>query len=172
MADPRLDNPQAPEADGVPRASAHAQSPSWAGRVLAPPWWWGTRPGRLGVFTVILGAVLGAVITVAAGRDPGLVLGVFLVVATVIAAFVVRPRAAYLVIPVPALAYVAAALVAGLIHDRARDTTHTLLALSAIQWIASGFLAMVTATAVAVVVTAARWLLSRRPGSRASSGNS
>jgi hypothetical protein len=162
MADPRLDNPESPEADDVPRTADQGQSPSWAGRVLAPPWWWGTRPGALGVFTVILGAMLGAVITVAAGRDPGVVLGIFLVAATVIAAFVVRPRAAYQVVPVPALAYVAAAIVAGLIHDRARDTTHTLLALSAIQWIASGFLAMVTATAVALVVTAGRWLLARR----------
>jgi hypothetical protein len=162
MADSRLDNPQSHDADDDPGASGQGESPSWAGRVLAPPWWWGTRPGRLGVFTVVLGALLGAVITVVAGRDPGLVLGIFLVIATVIAAFVVRPRAAYLVIPVPALAYVVVAIVAGLIHDRARDTTHTLLALSAIQWIASGFFAMVTATAVAVVITVARWLLARR----------
>jgi hypothetical protein len=162
MADPRLDNPQSREADDAPGAAGQGQSSSWAGRALAPPWWWGTRPGRLGVLTVILGALAGAVITAVAGHDPGLVLGIFLVVATLIAAFVVRPRAAYLVIPVPALAYVLAAIVAGLIHDRARDTTHTLLALNAIQWIASGFLAMVTATAVAVVVAGARWLVARR----------
>jgi hypothetical protein len=164
MADPRLDNPQSRKADDVPRASDPRQSASWTGRVLAPPWWWGTRPGRLGVFTVILGALLGAVITVVAGRDPGLLLGVFLVVATVIAAFVVRPRAAYLVIPVPALAYVAAAIVAGLIHDRASDTTHTLLAVNAVQWIASGFFAMIAATAVAMLVATTRWLLARRAG--------
>lgn len=164
MADPRLDNPQSREPDDAPRAPGQAQSPSWAGRVLAPPWWWGNRPGRLGVYTVVLGALLGAVITVVAGHDPGLVLGIFLVAATLIAAFVVRPRAAYLIIPVPALSYLAVAVVAGLIHDRARDTTHTLLALNAIQWIASGFLAMVTATAVAVLIAAARWLVARRAG--------
>lgn len=165
MAEPRLDNPHSRNAADAQKADNSAQPDSWIGRLLAPPWWWGSRPGRLGVLTVILGAMLGAGITVAAGRDPGLLLGIFLVAATVIAAFVVRPRAAYLIIPVPALAYMAAAIVSGLIHDRSADTTRTLLAVNAVQWIARGFLAMIAATAVAIVVSAARWLVARRAGS-------
>ena len=100
------------------------------------------------------------------GTEPGVVLGVFLVAATVAATLAVRPRDAYLIIPVPALAYTAAAAVAGLIQDRAADTSLTGLALSATRWIASGFVAMATATVLAIAITAARRLRSRRgPGS-------
>ena len=102
-------------------------------------------------------AALGALITVLAGTEPGAVLGVFLVAGTVIAGLAVQPRAAYLIIPVPALTYVVAAVLAGLIHDRAGDATVTALAVHAAQWIASGFLAAITATALAIAVTAARW---------------
>ena len=84
-------------------------------------------------------------------------LGVFLLAGTATAVLAVRPRAAYLIIPVPALAYVVAATIAGLIHDRADDTSHTALAIRAAQWIASGFLAMTAATLLAIAVTAARW---------------
>ncbi len=123
---------------------------------------WGTRPGRLGVFTVIAGAFVGFIITAVAGREPGFILGLLVVLATAVAVFAVRPKAVYLVIPAPALAYVVAAVLAGYLHDRATDTSHTALAISAVQWIASGFVPMVAATALAVVVAAGRWLASRR----------
>ena len=83
-------------------------------------------------------------------------LGIFLLAGTAAGALAVRPRAAYLIIPVPALAYLAAAIVAGLVHDRAADTSHTALVISAAQWIASGFLAMSAATLLAIVVAVAR----------------
>jgi hypothetical protein len=111
---------------------------------------------------VIAGAALGAVVTVASGREPGLVLGLCLVAGTVAGALAVRPRAVYRIIPAPALAYVAAAAVAGLIQDRATDTSLTGLAVSATRWIASGFLAMTAATALAIAITVARWPRSRR----------
>jgi hypothetical protein len=123
------------------------------------PRWWGARPGRFGVFVVIGCAVLGALVTVSAGTEPGSVLGVFLVAGTVTAALAVRPGAVYVIIPVPGLAYVVAATMAGLIHDRASDTSLTGLVVHAAQWIASGFLAMSVATLLAIAVTAAR-----RPG--------
>lgn len=107
-------------------------------------------------------AALGAVVTVLSGSEPGLVLGVFLVAGTVAGARAVRPRAVYRIIPVPALAYVVAAIVAGLISDRATDTSRAALAISAIQSIASGFLAMAAATVLAIVITAARWPRRRR----------
>jgi len=122
-----------------------------------PARWWGTRPGRLGVAMVIAGAGLGALVTVLAGSGPGLVLGLFLVAGTVAAAFAVQPRAVYLIIPVPALAYLMAAIAAGLIGDRAGGTSDAALAVGAAQWIASGFRPMTAATAVAAAVTAARW---------------
>jgi hypothetical protein len=121
------------------------------------PQLWGTLPGRTGICIVVAGAALGAVITVVTGREPGLVLGILLVAGTITGALAVRPRAVYRIIPAPALAYVAAAAVAGLIHDRATDSSLTGLAVSAAQWIASGFIAMTVATLAAVAITAVRW---------------
>ena len=117
---------------------------------------WGSRPGRLGVVVVIGCAALGTLVTVVAGTDPGPVLGAAVVAGTAAAAVAVRPRSVYLIIPVPALAYVAGATVAGLIHDRADDTSLTGLAVHAAQWIASGFVAMSIATLLAIAATAVR----------------
>jgi Domain of unknown function (DUF6542) len=127
--------------------------------------WLGTRPGRLGIGLVIGGAAAGLLVTLLAGRGPGAVLGVFLLAGTAAGILAVRPRAAYLLIPVPPLAYLAAATLAGLVHDRAADTSHTALAISAARWIASGFLAMSAATLLAIVAAAAGWAAGRRrPG--------
>jgi MFS superfamily sulfate permease-like transporter len=87
-------------------------------------------------------------------------LGVLLIAGTAVATLAVAPRSAYLIIPVPALAYVTAAIAAGLVHDRATDTSRTALTVSAVQWIASGFLVMSAATVLAIAVAAARRLRS------------
>lgn len=148
-----------PGARGAQRGRASADPPA------GPPGrWWGTCPGPLGVGLVIGGAAAGLLGTLLAGREPGLVLGIFLLAGTAAGALAVRPRAAYLIIPVPALAYLAAAIAAGLIHDRATDTSHTALVISAAQWIASGFLAMSAATLLAIVVAVVRWVAARRHG--------
>jgi hypothetical protein len=131
-------------------------------RTGGPLSWWGTLPGGLGVCIVIGAALLGALGTVIRDSDPGTLLGLFLIAGTVVAALAVHDRAVYLIIPVPALAYVAAAIMAGAIHDRAIDTDHTQLVISAGQWIASGFLAICAATILAILIAAVRWLLSRR----------
>jgi hypothetical protein len=146
-----------PDAGGQPR---RGQPPSpFTGRT---PGLWGSRPGRLGVFVVIGCAVLGMLATVLSRTDPGPVLGVFVVGGTVGAALAVRPRSVYLIIPVPALAYILAATIAGLIHDRASDSSLTGLAVHLAQWIASGFLAMSAATLLAIALTAVRWPRSGR----------
>ena len=151
-----------PGARGAQRGRASADPPA------GPPGrWWGTRPGRLGVGLVVGGAAAGLLGTLLAGREPGLVLGIFLLAGTAAGALAVRPRAAYLIIPVPALAYLAAAIVAGLVHDRATDTSHTAVVISAAQWIASGFLAMSAATLLAIVVAVVRGVAARRAGRRA-----
>jgi hypothetical protein len=51
---------------------------------------------------------------------------------------------------------------AGLVGDRAAGTSHTALAVSAAQWIASGFLPMTAATLLAIAVTAIRWFIQSR----------
>jgi hypothetical protein len=128
---------------------------------------WGSLPGWYGVLIVFGGAALGLCITLVARRDPGNPLGACVLAGTLVAVLAVRPRASYLIIPVPALAYVVAASVAGLVHDRAADaTSRTALAVNGIQWIAAGFLAMAAATVLAIVVTAARWPRRGRRGHR------
>lgn len=117
---------------------------------------WSALPGGLGVCIVAGGAVLGALVTVLTGSQPGVLLSVFLIASTLTAVLVVRPRAVYLIIPVPAPAYAVAAVLAGLSRDRTAATSLPTLALGATQWIASGFLAMLAATVSAIVVTAAR----------------
>ena len=106
---------------------------------------------------MVSGAAIGTALTILFGRDPGFILGFFLLVGTVAASFAVQPRAVYRIIPVPALAYLGGAIVAGLIHDRAADTSHTALAINAAQWSASGFLVMVTATLLVVLAGAIRF---------------
>jgi len=118
---------------------------------------WGELPARRGIVLVVSGAAIGTVITVLAGGEPGFVLGFFLVIATLAASFAVRPGAVYRIIPAPALAYLAGAVIAGLIHDGGSDTSGAALAISAAQWIADGFLAMTIATALAVLIGAIRW---------------
>ena len=125
------------------------------------PHWWGSRPGRLGVLLVIAGTLAGLVGTVLAGSEPGFALGAGLILGTPAGAAAVRPQAAYLIIPVPALAYVIAAMMAGLIHDHAIDTSRTALAVGLTQWIAGGFLIMIAATLLAIAIAAIRWLGSR-----------
>jgi hypothetical protein len=109
------------------------------------------------VILVVASTALGALVTVLTGTEPGTVLSVFLIAGTAAAVLAVRPGAVYLIIPLPALAYVVAAAVAGLIHDQATGTSRTALAVGAAQWAASGFLAMAAATVLAIAAAAARW---------------
>jgi len=111
---------------------------------------------------VVAAATLGAAFTVASHRDPGRALGAFVLAGTLAAATSVRAQSTYTIIPVPALAYAVAGAVAGSIHDRAVDATHTALAVSAVQWIAHGFISMIAATVLAVLMTVGRWLLRLR----------
>ncbi len=105
---------------------------------------------------MISGAALGALLTALTGGQPGIVLGVFLILGTLAAGSLVRPAAVHLIIPVPALAYLVAALLAGIVAIPASDMSRTGLAVNALQWIAHGFLVMLIATAAAIGITAAR----------------
>jgi hypothetical protein len=112
---------------------------------------------------VIAVTILGMLITMASGTEPGVLLGAFLVVATIAAALAVRPGAAYMIFPVPAPAYAVAALLAGFVHDHGTDTSRTALVLSGAQWIAAGFVPMTVATAAAVLIAGYRWLRDVEP---------
>jgi hypothetical protein len=108
---------------------------------------------------VAASALLGVIVTVAMNSDPGNALGVLVVAGTVVACLAVRPRSVRLIIPAPTMSYVPAAVIAGAIHDRATDTSHTMEALNAGSWIASGFFMMALATIVAIVFTGLRLYL-------------
>jgi hypothetical protein len=126
-------------------------------RQQPPPRRWGGLPKGIGVCIIIGFAALGALATAGAKTEPGLLLGLFVVVGTLIAGLAVKPRGVYLIIPAPALSYLVAAVMAGLIHDRTTDGSQTVLAVNGAQWIASGFFAMCIATVLAIVLTLARW---------------
>jgi hypothetical protein len=120
---------------------------------------WGRYRAWAGVLMVLAAALLGVVFTVASHRDPGRILAIFVIAGTVAAGISVRARSAYVIIPAPALAYAAAAVTAGLIHDHTVDVSRSALTLGAAQWLASGFTAMMAATALAVIIAIARRLL-------------
>lgn len=80
----------------------------------------------------------------------------FLIAGTFVAGLIVRPATVHLVIPAPALAYLAAAVLAGLSAIGVSDMSKTSLAIHVLQWIARGFLTMVIATALAIAITIAR----------------
>jgi hypothetical protein len=122
---------------------------------------WGSLPARRGVVVVLSAAAIGAVGSLLAGSAPGAVLGILVIAGSAAAGTGVDHRRAYLLIPVPALAYVVAATVTGLFHDRGVDISHTALAVSAAQWFASGFPWMAAATTLVIAITAARWLARR-----------
>ena len=80
---------------------------------------------------MISGAAIGTVITVLTGREPGFALGFFLVIATLAASFAVQADVVYRIIPAPALAYLAGAVIAGLLHDGATGTSRSANAMRA-----------------------------------------
>lgn len=125
------------------------------------PRWGRLAPGR-GVALIAGSAVLGTLVTVLTGSDPGIALGLLVVIGTIAACLAVRARGVYWIVPAPALAYLAGAVISGLVHDRAADTSSTELTVNAARWIASGFLAMAIATALAVGIAVVRRLLSNR----------
>ena len=118
--------------------------------------------GWAGVAIVAAATLLGVIATVLLKKDPGTLLGGFILVGTVIAGFAVRYNVAYGLIPVPALAYVIGAMIPGYIHERAVITGHLELAAHAAEWIGFGFLSMVAGTIAAIVVTIVRYGWARR----------
>jgi len=116
----------------------------------------------------VASAALGTIATMVTRREPGPLLGLFVIAGTVAAALAVRPRMGRMILPVPVLAYLVGALTSGIVFNRSAGSSATALAIGAAQWIANGFFAMVLATVLAVSITAARWYLWRRgrPASR------
>ncbi len=122
----------------------------------------GSLSGGLGVAIVAASTALGASATMLTGKEPGSILGVFVIIGTLAAAVAVRPPAGRIILPVPALSYLVAAMVTGVIYDHSADVSKTALAINAAQWIANGFFAMLLATVLAVALVTVRWIFWRR----------
>ncbi len=116
---------------------------------------------------MVFGALAGGFLTVLADSEPGWLLGLSVIIATAVGTTAVRRTSTYLVIPVPALAYFVVAVIAGLIHDRAVDTSRAILLVNAVQWSADGFPWMFLATVIVIAITIGRWLMTGRAGYRA-----
>src|ERR1700679_984925 len=133
---PRPDEAAGPR---MPREAAGDDEP-------ARSWRWGELSGGLGLGIVVIVAALGAVVSIVTKHEPGTLLGGFVVAGTLAAALAVRPRSAYLMIPVPVLCYLIFALGAGLALNETSPSSSA-LTVTAAQWIANGFLTMAAATA-------------------------
>lgn len=124
-------------------------------------WRWGRLPGWSGSCLIAGTAAVATLVTAATGTPLAVPLGACILAATLAAALAVHPRSAYVLIPVPALAYLAAVAAAGLATGHG-PAAHPALAVTVTQWAASGFPTMAAATAVAIIVTTARWSVARR----------
>jgi hypothetical protein len=131
-----------------------------SGGLLAAPAlrWLGRLPTWTALLVVGAAALVGALLTLMADQEPGVLLGVFVILGTLVAAFGIRRRVAYLVFPAPALAFFGAALITGLVHDRSLTSSTAGLGAGSLQWFAGIFFPMVVATILAVVIGGGRWL--------------
>ena len=152
---PRLRDGGTGHEDAVPPGAGRRRRAPAAER---PSWRWGQMAGARGALIVIAAAVIGTAATAGTHHAPGYLLGGCVVAGTLAAALAVRPRAVYLLIPVPALAYLMGALTAGLIHQRSAGPGSSGLTVSVAQWFADGFVTMVAATALAAAIAIIRWL--------------
>jgi hypothetical protein len=117
---------------------------------------------RNGLLVLIAATVIGIIATLVAGREPGLLLSLFIIVGAVVATLGVRPGAVYLLFPLPAFAFFAGAVITGKIHDRSLASSTLGEAAGFTQWIAGIFFPMCAATILVLAIGGARWLLSRQ----------
>jgi hypothetical protein len=166
---PELRGPRGP--GGPPNGGAMpGRGPRRRGGGLGFSGGFGDFSGLAGIGIVAASALLGAIITIVLRRDPGTLLGVFVIAGTLVAGLAVRPRSARLIIPAPTLSYVVSASIAGAVNDRSADTSHLADLVHAGTWIASGFLAMTMATIMAIVITGLRLYLDWRTRPRRPKG--
>lgn len=124
--------------------------------------WVGRVPAGLALLIFLIVAVIGAIGTVTAHRDPGSLLGISIIVGACAAALCIRRRSVYLLIPLPALTYLVLSVLAGYFHDRSLGMSKTALAGDFTQWLAGGFTDMVVATVLVLLIFGARLLVSRQ----------
>lgn len=126
--------------------------------------WLGRLSMRMAMVVLIAAALLGVVVSVALGQEPGDVLGFFVIMGSIAAALGVRSGKAYLVFPMPALMFFVAAIVVGKIHDAKLGSSTASLGAGFTQWVAAIFFPAVVATVLVLLIGGARWIRGRQFG--------
>jgi len=108
---------------------------------------------------VLAGATLvGVILTLIAGEEPGALLGVFVILGSVAAVLGVRRHVIYLLFPLPALAFFIGAVLTGLVHDSQLTSSTAGLGAVFAQWLAGIFFPMVVATILVLLIGGGRWV--------------
>jgi hypothetical protein len=131
-------------------------------RSAGPTRWLGKLPTWTSVLLLVACTVLGVIVTLVAGQEPGGLLGFFIIVGTIAAALCIRRGKVYLLFPAPALAFFVAAIVTGKVHDAKLGSSTAGLGAGFTQWVAGIFFPAVVATIIVVLVGGGRWLLGRQ----------
>jgi hypothetical protein len=120
--------------------------------------WLGGMSVLVALLVVAGASVIGVILTLIAGQEPGVLLGVFVIIGSLAATLGIRRPAVYLVFPLPALALFLGALMAGVVHDSQLASTTAGLGAGSLQWFAGIFFPMLVGTVLVLLVGGGRWL--------------
>ena len=114
------------------------------------------------MLVLVAATLLGVIVTLVAGQEPGGLLGFFIIMGAIAAALGIPRGKVYLLFPAPALAFFVAAVVTGKVHDAKLGSSTAGLGAGFTQWVAGIFFPAVVATIVVVLIGGGRWLLGRQ----------
>jgi hypothetical protein len=131
-------------------------------RPVGLPRWLGKLPTWTALLVLAGFALFGVVITLAAGQEPGTLLGVFVILGSIAAALGIRRGKVYLLFPAPALTFFVTAIVTGKVHDAKLGSSTAGLGAGFTQWVAGIFFPAVIATILVLLIGGGRWVLGRQ----------
>jgi hypothetical protein len=111
------------------------------------------------LLALVAGTLIGIILTLIAGSEPGFLLGLFITLGAVVGVLGVRRGAVYLFFPLPPFAFFVGAVITGKVHDSGITSTTTGLYASLLQWIAYIFFPMCVATIGVLLIGGIRWVL-------------
>jgi hypothetical protein len=120
--------------------------------------WLGRLSTLISVLVLTGASLIGIATTLIAGQRPGVLLGIFITAGSLAAVLGIRRASAYLLFPLPVIAFFFGALITGIVHDSQLASTTAGFGTSFLQWVSGVFVPMVVATIVVVVIGGGRWL--------------
>jgi hypothetical protein len=149
-----------PGSDSRPGSGGRpGQAPPDGPRAAPALRWLGHLSTRNALLAVAAGTVAGIIATLAAGSEPGFLLGFFITIGAVVGVLGVRRGAVYLFFPLPPFAFFLGGLITGKVHDSGISSTTLGLFASLPQWIADIFFPMCVATILVLLIGGIRWVL-------------